>query len=235
MFGFGVPDDDTIPSYLSVILSHALPTRSVTVINHGHVHYFSSQELALFQMLLRRGDRCDFAIFLDGVNDSYYESDVPYFTDRMVLAMEKEQLNNPTAQTNVKISPDFPPLKLLRALGRRLARQPPSRPSPYPASDPVGRYRFNLGAEAVLGGAYGITPLFFWQPADDRVQNSPMREVTARIRNSEHSKGFYFIGDIFHDVDPADVYIDDFHYGDTANQRIAEVIAQKVLTEINKN
>jgi hypothetical protein len=235
MFGFGVPDDETIASHLSAILSRALPSRSVTVINHGHVHYFSSQELALFQMLLRRGDRSDFAIFLDGVNDSFYDSDVPYFTDRMVLAMEKEQRSNPTAQTNIRVSPDFPPLKLLRAFGRRLARQPLSRPYQFPTSDPVGRYRFNLSVEGALGSMHGIKPLFFWQPADDRVQTSPVREVTAKVRNSVHTEGFHFIGDIFDDRDPADVYIDDFHYGDTANERIAEVIAEEVLARINKN
>jgi hypothetical protein len=85
-----------------------------------------------------------------------------------------------------------------------------------------------------LGNAYGIKPLFFWQPTDDRVQNSPVREVSARIRNSEHTEGFHFIGDIFNNMDPADVYIDDFHYGDTANERIAEVIAREVLANIKR-
>src|SRR5262245_19902903 len=68
MFGWGVPDDETIASHLAKILSRTLPERAVTVVNHGHSYFFSSQELALFQTLLRRGGRGDFAVFLDGVN-----------------------------------------------------------------------------------------------------------------------------------------------------------------------
>src|SRR5260370_18598918 len=107
MFGWGVPDNETIVSYLSAILSRDLPNRAVTVTNHGHSYYFSSQELLLFQILLRHGDRCDVAVFLDGLNDSFPYSikDIPEFTDRMSMAMDREQQRNPTAQTYYRASP----------------------------------------------------------------------------------------------------------------------------------
>ena len=117
MFGWGVPDDQTIASHLAKILARTLPERSVTVINHGHSGFFSSQELVLFQTLLRRGRRCDFAVFLDGLNDSFGDSlaDTPAFNARMRSAFEKEQLRNPTAGSYFWISPEFPPMKLLAA------------------------------------------------------------------------------------------------------------------------
>jgi hypothetical protein len=97
MFGWGVPDDQTIASHLANALSRALPQRSVSVINHGHAFFFSSQELALFEMLLRRGEKCDVAVFLDGLNDAfqYGREDIPAFTDRMRAAFEKDSLRTP--------------------------------------------------------------------------------------------------------------------------------------------
>jgi hypothetical protein len=37
---------------------------------------------------------------------------------------------------------------------------------------------------------------------------------------------------LFGGMNPADVYVDRHHYGDTASERIAEVIARQILTQI---
>jgi hypothetical protein len=229
MFGWGVPDDETIASHLSAILSRDLPNRNVAVTNHGHTYFFSSQELLLFQMLLRRGDHCDVAVFLDGLNDSLTLQDVPAFNDRMSEAMKKEQGLNPTAQTYFWVSPDFPPLRLLQGIERRFNRQPVLRPVELPTLDPVSMYRFNFSAEAALGGMHGIKTLFFWQPVPGEPSYAPARELAARIRQAVKADDFHFIADIFKDMDPRDVYVDAHHYGDIANDRIAERIAREVL------
>ena len=66
---WGVPDDQTIASHLSAMLSTSR-TR-YTVVNYGHTEFYSSQEALLFATLLRHGHKCDIAVFLDGLNDSY--------------------------------------------------------------------------------------------------------------------------------------------------------------------
>jgi hypothetical protein len=234
MFGWGVPDDETIASHLSTILSRNLPGRSVTVSNHGHSYFYSSQELMLFQMLLRRGDHCDVAVFLDGLNDSmtYSLQDVPAFTDRMRVAMTREQQRNPAAETYFWISPDFPPVRLLRGMGRRLARvpDPANRTPEFPPVDvtpDVNTYKFNLRAEIALANVYGIKTLFFWQPVPPL--NAPAHDLAAKIRPTITANNFHYIGDIFQDMDPGDVYVDYHHYGDIASERIAQNIAQEVV------
>jgi len=240
MFGWGVPDDQTIASHLARILSHALPERSVTVINQGHSYFFSSQELALFQTLLRRGERCDVAVFLDGLNEAFVYSleDAPAFSNRMRSAFEQEQSRNPTAATHFFwISRQFPPLKLLasiknRLVGQRTADAIPLLTHSEPTYDPVRKYQLNMAAEAALGNTQGIKTLFFWQPVPDDPDYAPQRELARGIRESVHSNNFYFVADMFSGVDPADVYVDQHHYGDTACERVAEVIAKEILPQI---
>ena len=239
MFGWGVPDDETIASHLSAILSHDLPGRNVSVTNYGHSYYYSSQELALFQILLRRGERCDIAVFMDGLNDSfaYSLSDVPEFTDRMTLAMAKEQQSNPTSQAYIRVSPDFPPVRLLRGIVRKLARRPEPvlRPEQFPARDvgpDVSTYQFNLSTGAALGSVYNVKTIYFWQPVPGDALYAPSRDLAARIKQAVKAENFHFITDIFKDVDPRDVYVDYHHYGDVASERIAEAIAREVLAKL---
>jgi hypothetical protein len=231
MFGWGVPDEETMASHLSAILSRDLPDRSVAVTNHGHSYFFSSQELALFQMLLRRGDHCDIAVFLDGLNEAgiYAHHDTPAFTDRVAVAMEREQARNPSAQTYFWLSPDFPPLRLGRAIARRLVPPPAPPPDKSPTYDLVNTYQFNLSGESALGSTHGIKTLFFWQPVPADPGYAPVRDLAARVRQSVKADNFYYIADIFKDMDPRDVYVDYHHYGDVGNERIAEDIAAEVL------
>jgi hypothetical protein len=234
MFGWGVPDDETIASHLAKTLARTLPERSVTVINYGHSYFFSSQELALFQTLLRRGERCDFAVFLDGLNDAFSNAleDVPAFNERMRSAFEKEQRRNPTAETYIWISPEFPPLKLLASIQRRVVQRRIAATIPLPTYDPVRKYQLNMAAEAALGSTQGIKTLFFWQPVPGDPHYAPQRELAGKIRQSVHSNTFHFVADLFSGIDPAEVYVDYHHYGDTACERVAEVIAREIVRQI---
>ena len=70
VFGYGVPDDQTLASHLQNELQRREPNAAIVVVNHGHLGYYSSQELALLQWLVRSGQRADVAVFLDGLNDA---------------------------------------------------------------------------------------------------------------------------------------------------------------------
>ena len=237
MFGWGVPDDQTIASHLTKMLAHSFPERDVKVINYGHSYFFSSQELALFQMLLRRGERCDFAIFLDGLNDSigYSFEDRPAFTERMRAAFEKEQGRNPTADTHFWISPEFPPLKLLAGIQARLVQRRVAPPATVPTYDAARKYQVNMATEAALGDALGIQTLFFWQPVPNDSVYAPARELAWKVRQSMKSEAFHFVADLFEGANEADVYVDQHHYGDTACERVAEAIGVEIVAAAKKN
>ena len=237
MFGWGVPDDETVASHLAKVLGRMLPERSVTVINYGHSYFFSSQELALFQILLRRGERCDLAVFLDGLNDAntYSLSDVPPFSDRLQSAFEKEQQRNPTTERYFWISPEFPPMKLFAGIQSRLARRAVAPIVPPPTYDAALKYQVNMAAEASLGSTAGVKTAFFWQPVPSAPAYAGARDLAAKVHQSVQSRGFHFIGDLFQGIDEHDVYVDNHHYGDTGCERVAEAMARGILAEVAKN
>ncbi len=68
-FGYGVSDGHTIPSFLQNILRDRLK-KEVNVYNFGGGHFYSSQELILFERLISKLDvPIHMAIFIDGLND----------------------------------------------------------------------------------------------------------------------------------------------------------------------
>jgi lysophospholipase L1-like esterase len=68
VFGEGVRDDYTVPSFLQRILDGTAYCCEVT--NFGQIGYVSSQELLLLEEQLRKGNLPDLAVFYDGINDA---------------------------------------------------------------------------------------------------------------------------------------------------------------------
>ena len=94
MFGWGVPDSQTIASYLQDQLQELMPAYHVQVTNHGHSYYFSSLEVSLYVALLRTEKKPDIVLFLDGLNDSIWLAQgwtAPQFAGAMITAWETER------------------------------------------------------------------------------------------------------------------------------------------------
>jgi len=163
-FGWGVPDNQTIASHLSEILS----TSGIhyNVINHGHTFYYSSQEAALFATLLRRGQKSDLAVFLDGMNDSVTWADTPHFAARTTTGfLKEEKLFDGMTPRQVVITSAFPPVRILsRLFGRRSANDNADANVRDPGYDPVDIYRFNLTAIEKMAEAADIKLAAYWQP-----------------------------------------------------------------------
>lgn len=70
-FGYGVPDDGTVASFLQEHLRQAFG-RTVAVYDFGRGFYYSTHEMLLFIKLLQKGFVPDLAVFVDGFNDFYY-------------------------------------------------------------------------------------------------------------------------------------------------------------------
>jgi hypothetical protein len=88
MFGYGVADDQTVASYLQESLMTKL-NQDVRVYNFGRGDYYSTQERILYENILVSGVIPDVAIFVDGLNDFYYNTNEPLFTGRFREFVDK--------------------------------------------------------------------------------------------------------------------------------------------------
>ena len=68
MFGYGTPDDGTIPAHLARILN--AKGRCTQVINFGSGYWQSSQGVVQLTRALAQGSRPDIVVFYDGINDT---------------------------------------------------------------------------------------------------------------------------------------------------------------------
>ncbi|MCK5114955.1 MAG: SGNH/GDSL hydrolase family protein [Candidatus Aegiribacteria sp.] len=78
VWGTGVPDSSTIPSYLCELLQSSV-SGPVEVRNFGQLGYVSTQEMIELCFQLRSDNVPDLVLFLDGMNDvaAAYESGIP--------------------------------------------------------------------------------------------------------------------------------------------------------------
>lgn len=88
-FGYGVPDDQTIPAHLQREINGTVLPRRAAVYNFGAGFYFSTQERILFETHLLEGVRPDVAVFIDGLNDIGNSSGVGYWTETLRKMMER--------------------------------------------------------------------------------------------------------------------------------------------------
>jgi hypothetical protein len=180
-FGYGVSDDQTVPSWLQHFLSERLRS-PVRVYNFGRGWYYSTQERILYEQLLLSGFVPDIAVFIDGVNDFYYySSDEPRFTERMQNVVDGDWPNAKPLEW-VYIS-ELPMMRFAQAVNRRLRAlfmttqdgngSPESHtadlfPSLYddrPVLEGViRRYLNNKKMIEMISTAFNVEPVFVWQP-----------------------------------------------------------------------
>src|SRR5215813_3181316 len=91
-FGYGVPDDYTIGSYLQDRLSRAGLPRPPRVYNFGRGAYFSAQERVLFEKLALDGFVPDLAVFIDGLNDFFFIDGAPVLTPWLSQLVDRRGL-----------------------------------------------------------------------------------------------------------------------------------------------
>ena len=163
-FGYGLPDDETIASYLS----DCVPTRSsrrLAVYNFGREGYLSTQELILFQQLIKAGFVPQVAVFIDGINDFFLADGQPSFADGMRRFMDGQvSSSNPLDR--------LPMIKAWHKLRNWLT--PRARPQPqkqaWDEADPkllegvVNRWLVNKKLTEASAAAFGVRSIFVWQP-----------------------------------------------------------------------
>jgi lysophospholipase L1-like esterase len=251
VYGTGVPDWDTLPSYLSRRLNsdgHAC----VVVTNFGEESYVTMQELILLVEQLKRGGNPNIVIFYDGFNDANVgtRSADPW------TAYDNLEVIQPRAEGTIWGRFDFVRhLYTVRvvAAARKLFQGHDASLSPDQLSAKavtvVDNYEANLNIACALGKSYNFKFYGFWQPMlfyghkplvpfeqqlvqfdtahSTRWVASPAvaayREAERRAPNAVY---FYMAG-VFDSV-PDPVYLDEAHLGPHGNELVANAIAKYV-------
>lgn len=169
LWGTDVPDEETIPSYLSKRLHERGIDARIT--NFGQIGYVSTQSLLALLLEVRKGNIPDLAIFYDGTNEviSTLENHIAGVTEN-----EQNRVNefNITGRVHkmkllAYLIPDFLP-STVNVLGRLKNK---IRPAPItPPLDPaladacVRTYAWNIRTAEALGREYGFKTIFYWAP-----------------------------------------------------------------------
>ena len=253
MWGYGVPDGETIPAHIERLLAARHPTRRVEVRNYGRAYYFSSQQHALFVSLLRRGEVPDVAVFLDGLNEM----------TAALMSGDRLRLDEPAYFDEVRrrfgwgsdggavqaswLRTWLPMAEAAHRLGTGRKGRGASPPPPGAAAPPAhdarllfDLHRTNRRLIELAAGEKGVTTLFFWQPVplvgyDLRHHRFPYGygrhgdEVLRLLYDlaATEPEGLIDISRMLATYDqPA--FVDAHHYTAAVCRRIAEEIARHV-------
>ena len=255
VFNFGVADDQTIASHLQAYLAAdtGLP---VSVYNWGRCMHYSTLERIKFEALLVEGHVPDVAVFIDGLNEFYHKDDEPAFTPRLRKVFVKEAPVERSPWPSALAT--LPMARAARALRDRLAPEDEPEPVRETADDDsadagvnrgiVARYFRTKSLIEAAAHAYGVTPVFVWQPVpmykyDEDCHPFAMGGYGRHTRSiygyplaaewvAGHPVGrnFLWLADM-QEAAKEMLYVDVVHYSPEMSRRIARRIADYILDE----
>jgi len=163
-FGAALPDDETITSYLQEAATSRQASPPMAFYNFARPAYFSSQELVLFEQLVREGFVPQIAVFIDGLNDFIFANGEPLFTDRLRNFM--------AGQSDSGWLDNVPLFRAARSLTERWnrnnlqsgTREAASYDDPAVLQAAVDRWLANKKLIELIANGYGIRTVFVWQP-----------------------------------------------------------------------
>jgi hypothetical protein len=174
-FGYGLPDDQTVPHHLERYLARTASGRRVRVYNFAAGYFFSTQERVLFERLVADGVRPALAVFVDGLNDFYNTTDEPEFTARLeALWGVVQQASTPGLADVLGELPIARGARMLRDQLRPaeggtapIARLPPPphlEPADVLVDRAIRRFEDNRRMIEAVAAAYRIPVTIAWQP-----------------------------------------------------------------------
>ena len=250
LYGTGVPDWATIPSFLSKELNAS--ARCVKITNFGTEGYNTNQELILLIEQLKAGRRPDAVIFYDGVNDSY----TGVFEPGIATAHMEYPAIRARVESRLTGKLEFLRHSYALMLARRLM---PSKQTEDPsvveaktklkAAQTLDNYEANLQMVRSLANIYHFDFYSFWQPSlafggkpivpyeaelihiDENSPYGgalkPMRIAYREADRRAPDGKFIFLGDVF-DTEQEPLYLDEWHLGPKGNELIARAIAKRL-------
>jgi len=168
VYGLGVPDWATLPSYLSRALNEAGPG-CVIVVNFGVVGYVTNQEIIALAEQLKVGRPPDIVIFYDGVNDAgapAYSSG-PLLPHLMFAKVKNRIEGSISGRFDFLLESDmFQVLRMMaKPLHRNVRNVPQQEELHRKEAAALDNYEANLGFVKALSKAYGFKLYCFWQPS----------------------------------------------------------------------
>lgn len=257
-FGYGLPDDQTIPSRVQEILSLGSCGRSVAVYNFGRGFYYSTQERAAFEQLVISGHRPDLAVFVDGLNDFYYPEDRPRFTEHLEAVVRGDY--DALVPANHQAGHKIPIVRAARGVLRRFSPERPPLEKPWtptaPAQDTadaervIRRWAANRAIIDAVGREFAIPTLFVWQPVptygydlsyhpfsggdldlfkEHRLSYTGYPLMKQRLA-AEPVPNLLWLADVQRGR-REELYVDMVHYTAEFSHEIAERIAERILAD----
>jgi hypothetical protein len=246
IFGYGLPDADTVPAHLEHLLVRRVGP--VRVYNFARGYYFSTQERVLFQQLLAAGTVPEVAVFVDGLNDFYNRTGDPQFTARLrgLLAHGPE-----AAETSAwSLLADLPAVRAVTRIARRVAARAEAAPTPgAPAAEVasvIARIRVNQRLIEAVAREHGVRVLFVWQPVPTYGYDLSAHPFAAGLGIHDLSGAGYppmlelaasgALGPDFHSCAEIQrglhepLYLDQVHYTPRMAKRVARCIARAVVS-----
>src|SRR5215510_7855478 len=179
-FSYGVADDVALGSRLQEMLRARL-AQPLAVYNFGRGYYYSTQERILFEQLLSAGYVPDMAIFVDGMND-FYHTQLDLAFKPTGIAPSDEPKPTVASMEIVKSLAIGRFAQAIQTRMQRLVYKPTTEPIPLDkgsldlnSEDTPQNYQSDLMSvveryfrnKAMIEGtsaAFGVRPLFVWQP-----------------------------------------------------------------------
>ena len=254
VYGSGVPDWATLPSYLSRNLN-AVGRECVTVVNFGVEGYVTNQEVIALAEQLKAGQRPDVVIFYDGVNDAgtaAYGSGLP--VPHFLYETTKTRIEGSVVGRLDFLQQSYAfraVAALLRKLHSKRSTASMAKEWHTKAVAALDNYEANVRFAKALSKAYGFRLYCFWQPSlyyghkhlarfeQERVNASnPETDVWSSAviagyaeaaSRSARSGNFVFLGGVFDSVEET-LYIDMMHLTPGGNELAANTIAKYVVS-----
>lgn len=250
-FGYGVSDQETVPSYLQEFLEarSQLPLR---VYNFGRCGYFSLQERILLEKLLVQGQVPNLVVFIDGLNDFILVRGEPSYTRELTGFMIERDV--PLAKRIARELPLTRPfVSAAFYSGTTEDRSSKDKASPSQSGEDellrgvVKRYRVNKEIVESICRGFNISPVFVWQPTPlygyDQKYNifaqfgydefSPhvaqgYRLMAKVVKSESMGDNFVWLADMQESLKEP-LYVDAFHYSAKMCKRIAERIGTAMI------
>jgi len=249
VYGTGVPDWATLPSYLSRDLNSD-GRACVVVTNFGEESYVTTQELLLLTEHLKRGGSPDIVIFYDGFNDALIGMEAPDpRTAHYGFWTIKER-----AEGSFRGRFDFVYRSYTMQMVDAASQVFRGRGQPDSATDlrakavtVVDNYEANLNMASALSQAYNFRFYGFWQPtllyghkplvpfertivqADTnrgaRLDAPPVVAAYEEAERRAPKAAFAYLAGVF-DSTAQPIYLDEAHLGPPGNELVASAIAK---------
>ena len=256
VWGTGVRDDFTIPSFISRILSLEKGL-NVEVINFGQSGYVTTQEIIALLRLLQNGQIPDLVIFYDGINDSFSafqsrEAGIPqnefnryaeFNSGRSILLSARNLIVNSATLRGMKEFMNR--LKRKRIVDESMSLSNNTSNFNKLLYDKVVEvYQANIRYANQIAREFKFKTLFYWQPTvftkgDNKSSYENVQELTRFEVRDEFLRVNKIIGKITHSnfTDLSNIfkdykeplYVDEFHLGEKGNELIARCMVQDIV------